>query len=155
MTNFLKRITRKQWTIGLGVLIVLLGTFMVFRLNTNQPNLGTRLEYIGKINTTCEWWQVPLFFGTCKGPDYDYYFATDMSEEDIKGYFSKASYINTSAGINDYDSLDFRSDYGYFVVNYYNDSSKVYAQTKSLQQSPKPHVVKLGSAGFTIVEKVR
>ena len=104
----LKKITKKQWWMMLASALIIVGALIITNIVNQPKDLGDKLEYIGKKNTACEWWQVPLFMGWCHDPKYDYYFATDLSKANIETYFKNAVYKG--------DSQTVGADYNYDIV---------------------------------------
>lgn len=81
---------RSKVKIIFGCIVLLFGAFFGTKLYIKRPrDLGPELEYVGKSTYGC---YVPYFCWTRPGGVY--YFATDMTAEDLKGYFKKAAYVD-------------------------------------------------------------
>jgi len=109
----MKKITIKtqkslRYLIFLGIKLGIVGVLLVFAvrfyLSIERPtDLGSKIEYVGKINNNC--------FPMCGDPwGAEYYFATDITLDEVKRYFNKAKYYPS-------DSAD-DNRYGYWVVEY-------------------------------------
>lgn len=110
------------------LLFIGLTVFSAVKLSVEEPrDLGPNLQYIGKHNTACEWWQVPFYAGFCGGPQYDYYFATNMNRDEIKGYFQKAQYNDPRSESYSKRNLDFnRTDgAGDFHITFFDSMSEL------------------------------
>ncbi len=86
---------RKIWcTIAsvAAVIVIIVGAKVIIE---SPRDLGKNIVFLNKVNTSCEWWEVPLYIGFCHGPSYEYYFATDMNSDELKKYFQKASLVDT------------------------------------------------------------
>jgi hypothetical protein len=78
--------------IAAAIISVMLLGFAAFNIHgqLNQPSLGSQLEYIGQRQFGC------LLVVLCESssPSSDYYFATDMTEDQLKIYFKNARYVD-------------------------------------------------------------
>lgn len=129
----MKKISRKwQWAFGLTVFAVLVAALAIYdynKLNANAihpANLGNELDYIGQRTYGCFlWW--------CDSPNStEYYFATNLSEEQVNAYFKGATYVpvpNDGGGMGTgvgggsfiFHSLTFKMANGAsFYLNYYH-----------------------------------
>jgi hypothetical protein len=90
----MKRLTHRQWLVGLGTLSVLICAFGFLIFRAESPSLGSQLEYIGQRQFGC------LLVVLCESsnPYSDYYFATDMTEDQLKAYFKGATYGSSVEG---------------------------------------------------------
>lgn len=154
----MKKPTKKQWFIAgiVGCLLIIGGLFMWNR--TNEPkNLGQNFEYIGKKNTTCEWWELPMYLIGCAGPRYDYYFATDLDKAELSNLFKKATHKYDS-GVSgaDYDylylSFQLKNDPDKtFQVGYFNEENKLKFMSSygsDLKASAKKHIINISDQDY-------
>jgi hypothetical protein len=143
------------------VLFISLAIFSAIKLYVEAPrDLGNRLEYIGKSNASCEWWELPLYFGFCAGPSYEYYFATDMGIEELKGYFRKAKFVQHD-NLGGASSSKWRAEYIPFELNdnsdrgftflLYNDAH-IIVEEESLQQTTKPYVISIHEDSYPLAQ---
>ncbi|HEU5187329.1 MAG TPA: hypothetical protein VFT87_02380 [Candidatus Saccharimonadales bacterium] len=113
-----------------AVVVIILALFGVKSYLVDQPkNLGPNLEYLGKRHTGCP---LPLPLGyllLCSSePGEEYYFGTDMSEEELENYFTKAHSLGTpTTGTSDGHSfklLSFQPDFSndIFYITYFENS---------------------------------
>lgn len=150
-----KKLTKKQWWIGILIAIVAVMSVSIgYRILTTPQNLGSKLEYIGTYNAGCEWWQIPFYMGWCSGPSNDYYFATDMTENEIKSYFSQASPSGqdgngTGSSANyTFKEISFNTKNNTtFGVYYYDNTSKIIS-LKHLKETTKSHVISISASDY-------
>jgi hypothetical protein len=145
-----------------GIIIALLITAVIggggiLWLSWRKPepqNLGPQLEYVGKDNLGCMlWW--------CEVKPYSvYYYATDMSADSLKGYFSEAQFASepdgggsfstdyTSKGIqfklNDTDSM--------FLIQYY-DNTQTVIRLFHLKPTTKSHTISITDSDYQLALK--
>ena len=154
----MKKFTKKQWIIVSlsSLLLMLFGLFAWNKINEPR-DIGPELTYIGKINTACEWWEMPLFMGWCQGPKYYYYFATDFDTIALQSYFQKAKYVDapndlggasaeyryTNIHFQKYDSDDF------FYFNYFDEKN-----AKSIPNipSPKKYIIRMTPESYQLAK---
>jgi hypothetical protein len=114
--------------------------------------LGDRLEYIGKFDTGCAGFP-------CLGggpPSATYYYATDMSMEEVMGYFKGADAEENPVRESEFTDIIFRSTSTKegFVVYYHNDTYMDKEQQKQLglKQTNK-QVVSINASYYEIAQK--
>lgn len=113
---------KKHKTISILLGIILVGLLWWSAVNLTPKPLGDKLEYIGKED-------YGNIFGFDSRPYSVYYYGTDMNEQDIKNYFSKATYTTPSNDLGGgggspesrFTSLDFKSSNGDFSLEFYPD----------------------------------
>lgn len=148
-----------------GIIIILLvifvavgGAYLWLRNQKPEPqNLGPQLEYVGTHNSACEWWQTPLYAGWCKGPSYEYYFATDLNEETLKTYFknvSKATSASPGGSNADYSFkyLNYAVNGSDFYLTLYDNTTNV-LKAFGLKQTGKPYVISLTDKNYELARK--
>jgi len=132
-------------TVLFGVILVLIMVFGVKAYIERPQDLGAGLEYIGKTDYGC-------YVFCDSNPASVYYFATDMTQDELKGYFKNADYVEHpnsggggGAGYN-FDDLYFKPRNGNdeFLINYYDNTQNVLT-TNRLKQTSKKSVVSMGS----------
>jgi len=153
MEKVKKKLGRTLCLILLGVIIGVVGVLLVFAvrtyLTTDRPSdLGSKLEYIGKVNKDC--------FPVCGDPwTSTYFFATDMTFEEIKEYFSKAKYIPSDIANDNsrgYRVIGYKSSEsdGGMQLYFYDDITSVPERVKSLlEKSRKKYAVRIYSVYYT------
>ena|SRR5260370_32679175 len=122
-------------------------------------DLGPKLEYIGKEDFGCA--PFPLVF-VCPGPFYSaYYFATNMSEEELAGYFTKAKLNELSRGGG---GVDYAADDIYLKVNFqtnrnpyfhfyfYYKIQAVLANSR-LKSTGKLHIVSITNSDYKLAKE--
>jgi hypothetical protein len=121
----------------------------------SEKPLGIIMEYIGKHDYGC----AP---GPCIGgePGTTYYYATDMSMEEVEGYFK-------GANVKKIENFSGQSSAGYFytylsfelksngsrktIINYYNDGAAV-IKTMSLRKSLKKYAISLDAVDYVLIK---
>jgi hypothetical protein len=152
--KFMRKFTRKQKWIGIVVLIlvVLIGVVVTVVSKYNNPgNLGSQLEYVGKYNSSCDWGGYIISMGFCS-PQNEYFFATNMTVEELKVYFGRASLIDYQDYSDVADKTFSGAELKYqrqgasqdFSIFYYNSSDGV-INKYHLQATNKAHVVAIRS----------
>ena len=141
----MKRISAKQrWLVGLSIFATLVSLLAIYDYNklnanvTHPADLGSGLEYIGQHKFLCYFWGL-----SCYREAYsEYYFATDMSEDQLKTYFKGAEFQTMGtggggAGFN-FDDLAFKATNGQkFDLQYYYGikSSEIFPDVKNTTKS--------------------
>lgn len=153
--RMLKNRTSKIIVIIIAVLLLGAVGFFAFRSYTDHPqNLGPQIEYIGKRHTGCP---LPLPLGyliMCSSePGEEYYFGTDLSVEELRGYFGGAKAIDsdssisgTAANYNYYD-VGFTAPNGSFTVLFY-DSKEGVLQTFNLKTTTKKNIISIDKEDY-------
>lgn len=127
------------------IIIILLSLCGLFALYI-YPNfifskpLGDKLEYIGKTDYGC--WVV------CDAnPGSTYYYATDMSAEEITKYFKKSSMIEKPSTIDGetYFGIKTLSSETIYMYYYKDKHHKKVERVGNLRSSAKQHVLTLPS----------
>lgn len=148
--KFMKKFTGKQkWLAAFGALIILLGGLaMAGVIKGNDPgNLGANLQYVGKYNSSCDWWGGVVSMGFCSS-QYEYFFATNMTVEELKVYFGRAKLVDYQDYSDAADAAFSGAELKYqrqgasqdFSVFYYNSSDGV-INRYHLKATDKSHMV--------------
>jgi hypothetical protein len=140
----------KRFYIFLGILAVLLIGWWTWVTFSSKP-LGDRLEYIGKRDYG-SW--LPL---SSQRPGSTYYYATDMSLEEIKQYFKGAA----SQEITEPNFVSGTYNYSYvgirfknlktseeFSVAYYVDGQNDKLKSLNLSQFSKKHLIDIDANDY-------
>lgn len=150
----MKKFTKKQWWIaGLLVIVAIIGIF-IYQIVTTPRNIGPKLEYIGTYNAGCEWWEMPFYLGWCAGPSNAYYFATDMSENEIQNYFKNAAPSqneNKTTGSSTnyaFKELDFHLKNGGVFAFYYYDNTQAVIDELDLHKTTKNHIISISADDY-------
>lgn len=145
MKNNQKAVTRKRRILLIigAILLAIILLFTVKHFIESPRDIGPKLSYVGKEDFGC----LPFpFFFFCDSPRYStYYFATDMSGDEIKGYFKKASFDGSNVvepdGTDNYyhrKSLPFNLEAGkLLVIDYYSDTSNILKSYPHLKSNKK------------------
>lgn len=114
-------------------------------------NLGQQLEYVGKDDLGCVlWW--------CEVEPYSvYYYATDMSTDQLKSYFSKAQFTNEPDGGGSF-SADYTSKGVQFKLNdanrtfliQYYDNTQAVIRLIHLKPTTKSHIISITDSGYQL-----
>ncbi len=107
----------KRFYLVLGVIATLLIGWWAWGQFSPRP-LGDRLEYVGREDYGC--WII------CdSAPASVFYYATDMTPEEVVAYFEKAvvELPSESEGVN--LRIWLKKDDSSFLVRYYNDDDKI------------------------------
>jgi hypothetical protein len=141
---------------GLTLILIsiILGLTLFFGVKAyleRPQDLGPGLEYIGKSNYGC-------WFVCDSTPASVYYFATDMTQDELKTYFKGATYVEHpnslgggGAGYN-FSDLYFRprqSDRE-FLIDYYDNTQLVIGLFK-LKQTNRHSVISISEKSYTTV----
>ena len=141
------RFSKKQkiLTAIIGVLVILVGWWGYVQIMPHP--LGERLEYLGRQN----------FGGWFIERSSEYYYGTNMTQEELKTSFKKAHYdssvqdiVGHSATYSSKDML-FNSNKGGFVITYYNDANAV-IESLHLPNSNKKHVISIIDSSYDIAK---
>jgi hypothetical protein len=138
----------------IGVLLLILAGYWAWNNFSPKP-LGSKLEYIGKEDYGC----IILFCDS--GPSSTYYYATDMSLEEVKKYFGKASASEPNMqGTNSRKnnkgiilwSINFKLNQSQsFLVDYYKDGKYV-ASDRNLQTISKEHLISIDAKDYLTIK---
>lgn len=144
-----------------GIILLLLGLFIVvygvvaFAAFTPQkyhsPDvehpLGDRVEYVGKEDYGCT-------RGYCgdTGPGSTYYYATDMSVEQVIAYFKKAkkaSVVREPSVTGSKVFFGIRLSSGETLYTYYyTDGTELYQSHAGLKQTSKPYFLEVPGSKY-------
>ncbi|HEU5187677.1 MAG TPA: hypothetical protein VFT87_04180 [Candidatus Saccharimonadales bacterium] len=141
------------------LLVTVLGIFL-FTSYINQPkNLGPNLEYLGKRHTGCP---LPLPLGyllLCSSePGEEYYFGTDMSREELRGYFKGADSVTSENLVSGtgakYSWVDvgFTTKSGNFTFFFYDNKQGV-LETYSLNKTNKKNIISIDKEDYQEAKK--
>ena len=110
------------------------------------------MEYIGKQDHGC-------YIGFCdSSPGSTYYYATNMTADNLKTYFTKAPYdiaAQDEAGVStnyNFTRIHFNSSEGDFIVDYYSNATGV-INSKHLTPTTKKNVISISDAYYNSVKK--
>lgn len=139
--------TKRSWIIiGLIVMASFILGFLTFdHLNKQPRDLGPELEYIGKSEYGC--W-MPGFCDS--GPATSYYFATNLSLEELKTYFKDAkpiSSLNIDQPLQTPKRLFFTTNGDKWVIVYYS-AQEVLEKNPEVARTKKPFVISMDSSTF-------
>ncbi len=137
------------------VTFIFVAVVSVFVYVNIPKDIGSKLHYIGRHEGNCL--PFPLFF-LCLGSDgAELYYATELSEEDLKRYFTKArlspetSELNVSGSGYSYDSLDFKIDNDSFrLKRYYKKQDIINAY--NLKEVNLPYIISINSHSYDLVK---
>jgi len=140
--------------IMLGIIVGIIGILLfsatrVYFSVERPTNLGSKLEYVGKVDNNC--------FPSCGDPlGATYFFATDMTVKELRGYFKGAKADSTEmrgydSGIESYfTTISYHIDPDRpFYINYYPDSKERLMTVYHLASTRYLHVVSMNSLGFS------
>ena len=123
---------KKKVLVGFIAALVLIFGLFGLKMFLEQPrNLGDNLEYIGKRHTGCP---LPLPLGyilLCSSePGEEYYFGTDLSVEELRGYFGRADIGKSGSGSSEFSnyilmSFQDHKSMSYFYINYFDNPAAV------------------------------
>lgn len=156
-TKFIK----KQWWIGGTVVFILTAVFFVTQAINAPKNLGSQVEYIGQKNFGCAWWQGVLTLGFCGDRDvnHSYFYATNLSEYQLKSYFKNAKVeLKPIYGINPpypQTSIEFRFRIGqdYATAMYYPDAQSYISDNASNLKTDKQHIFEVNKTSYELIKK--
>lgn len=138
--------------IGLGIIIALL-VFINIRGFVEEPqDLGSELEYFGTTTYGC-------WFICDSPPNSTYYFATNLTQEELKEYFKGATYVEYpnrgggGSGSYNFEDLYFLSKgkQEEFPINYY-DNTKTVIELKKLNQTNRQFVISIAASDYQIIK---
>lgn len=146
-------------TLVLTAVLIIVAVIGVNIIQNQPQDLGPELEYIGKRHTGCP---LPLPLGyimLCSSePGEEYYFATDLSNEELKTYFKNAHFVEQltptrgTAPDYNYEYVEFKNSAGSFTFFYYDNTTNVRSAFK-LKPSVKTHIVSIDEKGLSIARK--
>lgn len=137
---------KRPWLIPLviGAIILVVGLWIYFVKTTTYP-LGDKLEYIGKKDYGC--W---LFCDS--NPASTYYYATDMTIEEVIKYFQKTSIEREPSAINGETYFALKTPSGETVYLYYYEDGGSLTEQEKLSSTNKAHVLKLPSFKYQVLK---
>jgi hypothetical protein len=109
--------------------------------------LGDRLEYVGKRDFGC--------YGLCdSAPTSTYYYATDMTVEEVEGYFRGARLVQLYQPdkYQVYTTFYFDNDNYDFNIHYYPTLSDI-GEEINLNHSDKKHYIGLAKSKYDTAKK--
>jgi hypothetical protein len=151
MKRILTALKKARFLLLLAALFIGILMFVLVQSLEKPENLGPKLEYIGTETTGCP---LPLPLGylllCSQEPGKEYYFATDMREEELKSYFKNAYYPSQDESQRGTDSFykrhdlrfNLKNDMGFFIVYYYYETEQILAINKQLQPK-KQYIVSI------------
>lgn len=142
------RAIKKYQLVLVGLTVVLLAFFNIKAYIERPQDLGPELEYIGKSDYGC-------YFFCDASPGSVYYFATDLTQEELELYFTKATYVdypNVGGGGGAHYNFDFLflRPFGSeeeFVFSYY-DNSQAVIDVNHLKQTNKQYIISISGFHF-------
>lgn len=130
-------------TIGAALLLWAVGSWAIGMM---PKPLGSELDYIGKTNYGC-------WFPFCDStPASNYYYATDMTPDEITGHFTKASPDNLDTIQNNTTTpitflLKTSKIDDIIYINYYPNGAKQ-AHDEGFDQPSKSHLISINSEDY-------
>lgn len=120
-----KKFSKKQWwftAIGLAVLAV--ATISVLSFINRPQNIGPNLEYLGEKNFGCSWAEGIITLGFCgdRESNHTYIYATDMNQQELESYFSKADEVTLLPGNDTEFSLGLQKGNSSALIFYHGDA---------------------------------
>jgi hypothetical protein len=158
----MKKLSKKQKWIAIIVLVLMVIAGLVIasairKISTTvgPADLGAKLEYVGKqdLGGCVLWW--------CENQPYsEYYFATDMSEDELGSYFEKASLNHREKEV--YPLVpdgESRTVFGYrilgqedgFSIDYF-DNTEYITKLHHLKRTSRAHVVQILDSSYPIAK---
>ena len=138
--------------VACAALVATAVTVLAVKMNANRvSDLGPAVEYIGQDQLRCYFWGLMCDSGAYKV----YYFATNLTEEQMKEYFKGAKYVTSGAGTGSdftYDTLTFQTPDGrYFGIDYYHNvqPSKI---NNGLKQTNESNGVSMSDNDYAIAK---
>lgn len=150
-----------SWVVFIPIVLAATIPFPL-EFNSKTPkDIGSSLEYIGKKEQTCTVVSTLIFFCNPNVPD-TYYYATDMSQDQLKTYFKKAKYDdypNANAGKATTDSQhvgfillkDSEVGFGFDFYNY--DNAKAIREDLHLKASPKANILRITEGQYDLAQE--
>ncbi len=156
MNRFKNLLKSKKFIFITGLAVLTLLTFATYKFITAPRDLGPKLQYIGTVDTGCPWW-FRVFFCDQR-PGQDYYFATDMNLDEIKGYFKGAEIIEESKdGFAEYPTtfytIEFLSGNRSFSINYYMDKANELGK-KTLKQTSLKNIISISDYDYNVAKAI-
>ena len=109
-------------------------------------DLDPQLEYIGKEK-----------FNIISNPYYVYYFSTNMSEDELKAYFQKATYTppdtNGSSAYTNYKWLHFELQTNEKMIVTYYENTEATIKNKVLKDTGKARIIHLTDSDYELAKK--
>ncbi len=149
-----KTITGKLFIILIATLVII-ATIGVIAYIITPKDLGPKLHYIGKKDYGCL--QFPLFF-ICPNDVYSvYYYATDLTQDDLKSYFKSAQYVDDkadgggSSANYSFAHVNFKKNNKDFVFTYYNNTQAVITDN-NLKDTSLPYIISIGDFDYDLAK---
>lgn len=152
---------KKIWVAVAAIITIVIAVIIGAKTVIESPrDLGRDLVFLNKVNTSCEWWEVPIYIGFCSGPKYTYYFGTDMTENKLSQYFKNARYLHDpsrgggASADYTYDTLFYESNSSKkeFYVDYYNETQAV-INTVKLKNTDKKYIISMSEESYKLAKE--
>ncbi len=158
MLTFLKKHTAGAIIWAMVALTIVGGGILIALPGLNHPkDLGTRLAYVGRDN-----WG-GCFLWLCESKAYsNYYFATNMDNEELKTYFKGASFAGSEGEAQSNNSdvnssntqlyFDLKNDanQGFTLTSY--DNVDYIVNSHHLKKTGKTHIIKVLDSSYLIAQ---
>lgn len=154
-TSRLSRKAKIIISIIIGFIVLVLGISVL--TNLPKADLGPKLNYIGKEDYGC----LPFpFFFVCDSPTGSvYYFATDMSKEELKRYFTKAQFrdnpnsLGGGGSVSNFEYLDFvpREGGDTIVIAFY-DNPQAVIKMRNLRDTSQKNVISISDEDYDLAK---
>ncbi len=148
----LKNILKSKAFIVTFAFFTVLGLFVYINI---PKDIGSKLHYIGREDYGCM--PFPLFF-VCFGPiGSTYYYSTDLTQDELKNYFTKMQYVKDEADAGgfsadyNYKNLHFKNDNEDFVIVYY-DNTQAVIERKNLKNTSLPYVISISDFDYDLAK---
>jgi len=133
-----------------AIILIIVGLIAFSAWQSNQPHpLGDRLEYVGKQD---------YGYGLSDGPpSTEYYYATDMTVDEVASYFNKTElYKGSPTSINkmsDYASilLSNKSSHVSFEVDFYDHGSTYDSMSHLI--NGKKYIISINAKDYAIAKQ--
>lgn len=140
-------LTRKTYITASIILLLIcaIGGVVLYRHTLSYP-LGSKLEYIGKVDYGC--WLV------CdSNPASTYYYATDMSVNDVIAYFKRLHLEGEVRTINEVADFSLTDSVNNDVsIYYYNQKQAALHDNPSLRSSQKKYIISVPDFDYQLAK---
>ncbi len=150
MKQKMKDILKNKVFIVTFIFVAVVSVFVYVNI---PKDIGGRLHYIGRKDYGCM--PFPFFFVCFNDPGSVYYYSTDLTQDELKTYFTKAQFAPNeadgggfSANYN-FDHLHFKKDDEEFVFSYY-DNTQAVLNDKDLKGTGHPYVISIGDFDYDL-----